>query len=143
MNSAEIEIFNESTTATPEINQQELELILKLIYADHENTFDWLNIILFDDQDHKDMNIKYLNHDYSTDIITFEFEENNKMNGEIYINHEQMIRNALEYKASIKNEFYRLIIHGALHLNGYKDHSAEEKVVMTSKENHYLHLVKD
>lgn len=143
MNEAEIEIFNESSIDLPQINQSELFRVIDIIFSDSGNSVEWLNIILMNDADHTQMNSDYLNHDYSTDIITFEFNEGEKINGEIYINHQQMIKNATEYEQSPESELSRLIIHGALHLNGFDDHSEEEKSIMTNKENHYLSLIND
>lgn len=138
MNEAQIEIFNESSIDLPTVNQIELFRVVKEIYSDHNIECEWLNIVLLNDEEHTKMNNDYLNHDYSTDIITFEFEEGEKINGEIYINHQQMLKNAEEYSTSAENELSRLIIHGALHLNGYDDHSEDEKTEMTKKEDYYL-----
>jgi probable rRNA maturation factor len=82
------------------------------------------------------INKKYLNHDYSTDIITFDYSESHiSLEGEIFISTDDAILNSKKYGVKFKNEIMRLIIHGFLHLLGYNDQSQKEKVVMKRLEN--------
>jgi rRNA maturation RNase YbeY len=112
--------------------------VVKQIVLDHSKSLDELNIILVDDEALLDMNITYLQHDYYTDIITHDFCEGNKVNGELYISYERIKENAKTYGVSFHVELFRIIIHGTLHLCGYKDKTKIEKNKMTEMENHYL-----
>ena len=82
------------------------------------------------------INKKYLNHNYSTDIITFNYSESEKLlDGEIFISVDDASVNAKKYKVNLKQEITRLVIHGFLHLLGYDDQSQKNKTVMKKLEN--------
>lgn len=85
-----------------------------------------------------EINRQYLNHDYYTDIITFDYVENEIISGDIFISIDRVKENASEFKLSFQNELNRIMIHGVLHLIGYKDKEEDEKVLMTTKEDYYL-----
>jgi len=88
-----------------------------------------------------DINRQYLNHDYYTDIITFDLsEENQATNAEIYISVDRVRENARDYKSSLKRELHRVIFHGALHLCGYKDKKNKDEKIMRQMEDKYLKL---
>lgn len=84
------------------------------------------------------INQQYLDHDYYTDIITFDYVENDLISGDIFISVDRVNDNAEKFQVSFKNELNRIMIHGVLHLCGYKDKAVEEKKLMTSKEDYYL-----
>lgn len=87
----------------------------------------------------KEYNKKYLNHNYNTDVITFNYSNNSLINGEIYIDIETVKDNAKTYSNNdLLNELNRIIIHGFLHLIGYTDETKKKKGIMTAKENKYL-----
>lgn len=101
-----------------------------------------LNFILCSDEYLLAMNQQYLNHDTYTDVITFDHSEELKMiAGDIFISIERIQENAKEFKGSTLNELCRVMVHGTLHLLGYKDKSKKEKNLMTEKEDHYLALL--
>jgi len=100
---------------------------------------DELNIIFCSDRYLLDINRTYLKHDYFTDIITFEIPNNSKKTVELYISTHRIKQNSIDYQCSIKNELHRVIFHGLLHICGYRDKMAQEKTIMTNKENYYLH----
>ncbi len=85
-----------------------------------------------------EVNKQYLNHDYFTDIITFDYVENDIISGDIFISCDMVEVNALEFKTGFENELSRILIHGVLHLMGYKDKSEKDKLLMTQKEDFYL-----
>jgi rRNA maturation RNase YbeY len=89
------------------------------------------------------VNRKYLNHDYYTDIITFDDVEGNVINGDIIISVDRVKENSIEFQTSFENEIHRIIIHGVLHLLGYKDKVKKDKILMTQKEDLYLKLFND
>ena len=88
-----------------------------------------------------EVNKQYLNHDYFTDIITFDYVENDIISGDIFISCERVIENATAFKTTFENELSRIIIHGVLHLLGYKDKIKKDKLLMTQKEDFYLALL--
>jgi len=90
-----------------------------------------------------EINKKYLNHDFYTDIITFNYSGNHKLiDGEIFISYENALENAKKYRVKFSDELGRLIIHGILHLTGLNDKSKTEKIFMRKKENELLNMFK-
>lgn len=85
-----------------------------------------------------DVNRKFLQHDYFTDIITFDYVENNKISGDIFISIDRVKENAANFSKTFENELYRILIHGILHLLGYMDKKIRDKELMTQKEDFYL-----
>ena len=85
-----------------------------------------------------DVNIKYLQHDYYTDIITFDYCEGNRLSGDLFISIDSVRENAAFYGTEFADELNRVIVHGVLHLIGYDDHAEEDIAVMRAKENYYL-----
>ncbi|MFN5181768.1 MAG: rRNA maturation RNase YbeY [Bacteroidota bacterium] len=88
------------------------------------------------------INTEFLNHRTLTDIITFDYSKNLKVEGEIYISVDRVIDNAERYQVSTENELMRVMAHGILHLCGYKDKNEKEVKLMRSKENKHLSLAK-
>ena len=85
------------------------------------------------------LNKKYLDHDNSTDVITFDYSENNnKLEGEIFISINDAKHNAKKYRCTIDKEIIRLIVHGILHLIGYKDYRKEDRKKMKKAEDYIL-----
>ncbi len=90
-----------------------------------------------------DINKKFLEHDYYTDIITFPLTNNKKaIQSDIYISIDRVTDNAKSYQVSTTTELYRVIAHGILHLCGYGDYSDSEKITMRAKEDYYLTKLK-
>lgn len=87
-----------------------------------------------------DVNIKYLQHDYFTDIITFDYCEGNVLSGDLFISVDSVRENSEFFKTEFPEELNRVIVHGILHLAGYGDHTDEEMKLMREKENYYLSL---
>ncbi len=84
------------------------------------------------------INNKHLNHDYYTDIITFDYSRGNKISGELFISVERVKDNAVTLGLTYESELSRVIAHGILHLIGFKDKTKEEAAVMRSKEDEVL-----
>lgn len=97
-----------------------------------------ITFVFCDDEYLTDINIKYLNSNYLTDIITFDYTEDNIISGDIMISIERVKENAKLYKKCFKDELLRVMIHGILHLCGYKDKTEKEKAIMREKEDYYL-----
>ena len=85
-----------------------------------------------------EMNKQYLNHNYYTDIITFDYVTKNVISGDLFISVDRVKENAEIFKSKFVKELYRVIFHGVLHLIGYKDKSEEEQLIMRAKEDLYL-----
>ena len=99
-----------------------------------------LNFIFCDDEYLLEKNKTFLKHDTLTDIITFDYSEKNTLTGDVYISIERVKENAQNYEVSFKNELHRVIIHGVLHLLGYKDKNEKHQKEMKEKEDFYLSL---
>jgi len=98
-----------------------------------------LNFILCSDEYLLAINQQYLNHDTYTDVITFDNSEALKMIlGDIFISIERIQENAKQFKGTVQHELCRVMIHGTLHLLGYKDKGKAAKTLMTEKEDFYL-----
>ncbi len=86
------------------------------------------------------MNVEHLNHDTLTDIITFDYCEENIINGEMFISIDRIKDNAKDFGVSFEDELHRVMVHGVMHLCGYKDKTSEDQKVMSEKEDFYLNL---
>lgn len=123
-------------------------------FKDHSNYKQWLkkviycekkkigeiNIIFISDEDILKINNSYLKNDFYTDIIAFNYNEKNKISGDIFISIERVKENAKEFGEKFENELNRVIVHGVLHLIGYDDKKEEEKKIIRNLENHYLSM---
>ena len=94
--------------------------------------------VFCNDQFLLEKNIKYLNHNTLTDVISFDYSTKNKIHGDILISVERVKENARLYNQEFSTELNRVMAHGLLHLLGYKDKSEEDAKIMRSKENYYL-----
>ncbi len=97
-----------------------------------------INIIFCSDEYLLKMNKEHLEHDFYTDIITFNYCENGIVSGDLFISKDRVGENAKEFNAKFNDEINRVVIHGVLHLIGYNDKTDDEQTIMTEKENKYL-----
>lgn len=89
------------------------------------------------------INNLYLKHDYFTDVITFNYSENNKiLSGDIFISIETVESNSSLYQNTFNNELYRVMVHGILHLIGFNDETTHQKAAMTAEEDKCLSMLK-
>ena len=120
-------------------NRTELRAFIKTIIKLENKKAKSLNFVFCSDKYLLQINKAFLNHNYFTDIITFDLSESKKeITGEIYISVDRVKDNARIYKTSIKKEIHRVMFHGVLHLCGYGDKTKAQKKIMTNRENHYL-----
>jgi probable rRNA maturation factor len=113
-----------------------LKAFLRLLFQKEKVKLADLQYIFCSDDRLLEINKQFLNHDYYTDIITFNLSEANQpINAEIYISVDRVRENAREFSSSLQKELHRVIFHGALHLCGYKDKTAEEQKVMREMED--------
>jgi len=102
-----------------------------------------INYIFCSDKFLHKINMEYLGHNTFTDIITFDnSEQEQDIDADIYISIERVQENSREYEVPLENELHRVMIHGILHLIGYKDSSNDEKQIIRKKENECLNLLK-
>ena len=113
---------------------------LRLVAESEIRRIGEISIIFCSDNYILDVNQKYLQHDYFTDIITSDYCAGEKHSGELFISVDSVRENAIEYGAEFKDELNRVIVHGLLHLIGYDDHCDEDIAQMRAKENYYLSL---
>lgn len=99
-----------------------------------------INIIFCSDNYILDINQRFLQHDYFTDIITFDYCEGDRLNGDLFISVDSVRENAVEFGEGFERELCRVMVHGILHLIGYDDHTKAQQKEMRSKENYYLSL---
>jgi len=85
-----------------------------------------------------EINKAHLDHDYYTDIITFDYSTSRKISGELFISVDRVRENASTHGSSETQEFHRVVAHGVLHLLGFKDKTEAESKVMREKENEVL-----
>lgn len=134
-----INFFNEDIDF-PKINLKKTrEWINKIILYYQKEEGD-LNYIFCSDQYLIEINKKFLNHNYFTDIISFNYNEKNDIAGDIFISIDTVSVNSKEYQVSFVNELHRVMIHGVLHLLGFDDKTDEQKIVMRQKENEALNI---
>ena len=115
---------------------------LKMVAASELRKIGDINIIFCSDNYILDVNMKYLQHDYFTDIITFDYCEKDILSGDLFISIDSVRENSLFYGTEFPEELNRVMVHGVLHLIGYDDHTEEDIKTMRSKENDYLDLRK-
>ena len=113
---------------------------LKFVSESEVRKLGEIGIIFCSDNYILDVNMKYLQHDYFTDIITFDYCEGNTLSGDLFISVDSVRDNADFYGTEFEDELNRVIVHGLLHLIGYDDHSESEQKMMRSKEDYYLSL---
>ena len=97
-----------------------------------------ISIILCTDEELLMLNQTHLQHDYFTDILTFDYTVDPYISGDLYVSYDRIRENASAFSVSEDEELHRVVFHGVLHLLGYNDKTDEEKSQMSTKENHYL-----
>ena len=137
---SKIEIFYEDIKAL-KLRKKHIEKYIKYLIINEVKQIGDISLILCSDKYLLDININYLNHNYFTDIITFNYVEDNVISGDLFISIYTVKENAMEYNVVWMKELYRVIFHGVLHLIGYNDKTGEEKKIMREKEDLYLSAV--
>ncbi len=119
-------------------NRTALKALIETIFKKEKKSLESLNYIFCTDKRLLEINRQYLQHDYYTDIITFDLSAGPSTIGEIYISIDRVKDNARTLGTSIKSELHRVIFHGALHLCGFGDKKKEEVVLMRKREDYWL-----
>ena len=116
---------------------------MKTVVQEHGCRVGDINVILCNDPSILEINRQFLGHDYYTDIITFDYSEEETINGELYISVDTVRENAKEYGEEFLVELHRVIIHGMLHLCGLDDHCEEDIAEMRAAENSALRILEN
>jgi probable rRNA maturation factor len=118
--------------------RKRLKLFIGTIFKKEKIKLQELHYIFCSDDYLLKINQLYLNHDYYTDIITFDLSEGKGIIGEVYISIDRLKENANNFNSSYSKELHRLLFHGALHLCGYEDKRTSDKKQMTLREDYYI-----
>lgn len=123
-----------------DMSEEELQKWLTAVAQDSGARIKRLSYSYMDNKTLLEINKEHLNHDYFTDIISFNYGNTKAIEGEIYISSEQVILQAADYETTVKNEFLRVTVHGLLHFLGWDDKNAEDQLEMTNEEEKSLVL---
>lgn len=134
-----ISFFAADVSAIPLKNRKVTVKVLQTLFLQEQKSLKTLSYIFASDKYLLNLNMKFLNHNFYTDVITFDLSnEINNVEGEVYISVNRVRENAANEKVSMQQEIRRVILHGALHLCGYKDKTKSEITLMRELENKYL-----
>ena len=126
------------------INKLTIHKLISLLQKELNFKIDSLDISFVNSTEIARLNTKYLNHNYSTDVITFDYSKSDSsIEGEILISVEDAFENSKKFKISLKEELLRLLIHGILHILGYNDKAINQRRLMKTKENILLSRYKN
>lgn len=138
MKEAEINIFTQGIKFTIEKEKEFKDWIIEVIVNEGKNAGE-INFIYCSDKYLLEINKKFLQHDFYTDIVTFDNSEKaNEISGDIFISYERVIENAVKLSELLEYEISRVTIHGILHLIGYNDSNSKEIEEMRNKEDQYI-----
>ena len=126
--------FNYETEFTLENETLFSDWISRVILSENKKEGD-INYVFCDDEYILEINKQYLDHDYYTDIISFDYSVGNELHGDVFVSIERVRENAADFDVTFDEELKRVVIHGILHYIGYKDKSEEEELLMRQKEN--------
>jgi rRNA maturation RNase YbeY len=137
--------FNYMTEAVkrPKLKYRLVSKWLNRVIENRDCTAGVITYIFCNDEYLKEINAKFLDHHYFTDIVTFDYVDGKLISGDMFISIERVTENAVTFGSELSEEFLRVIVHGLLHLLGYKDGSQTEKLEMRSAENRALIEFKD
>ena len=134
-----IQFFNEDIDF-PNINPSKTKNWIKKVINSHAMRLGEISYIFTSDERILEINIEHLEHDYYTDVITFDYTEQTKISGDIFISLDTVKSNADKYRQDYTTELNRVIIHGVLHLIGFKDKTPKDAKEMRKQENKALEL---
>lgn len=133
--------FQSEGVEHPPIDENALSQWIESVAKKHNREIGEISYLFCDDEKILEVNQQYLNHDFYTDIITFDYSEENMISGDIIISLQTVESNSQMYKTEFKEELHRVIIHGILHLCGLGDLTDEEENAMREAENSALEML--
>jgi probable rRNA maturation factor len=116
---------------------------IKAVLSSHKAVCGTINIVFTSNAYLLKINQEYLKHNYFTDVITFDLSEENLISGDVFISVDQVRINSQELNVTFYNELNRVMIHGILHMLGFKDHFLEEKTEMRRMEDKALKILEE
>lgn len=125
----------------PAIKKREITAWIKAVVASYNRRIGDIAYIFCSDEKILEVNREYLQHDYYTDIITFDYDEGNIVSGDLFISLDTVKTNAEQFNQPYERELHRVIIHGILHLCGINDKGPGEREIMEAAENKALALL--
>ena len=131
-------LYNYESTEYLFSYENEFRKLVNIMINENKKILGELSYIFCSDEYLLEMNKQYLEHDYYTDVITFNYCEDNLIAGDIFISVDRVGENAKIYNVTFETELKRIMIHGLLHLIGFDDKDTESKKMMTEKEDYYL-----
>lgn len=132
--------FNVKDVNMPELDFDKIDVWLREVAVNYNKRIGNLNYLFCDDNEILRVNKEFLNHDYFTDIITFDYSRKDKVSGDIFISLDTVKSNSRELKVTYESELLRVIAHGLLHLCGIDDKGPGEREIMEENENKALDL---
>jgi len=135
--------FQTENVALPKIKKRETTNWLKTVAERYHKKTGEIAYLFCDDAKILEINRQYLQHDFYTDIITFDYSEGNIISGDIFISLDTVRSNSQMYHTDFETELHRVMIHGILHLCGKDDQSEAEKKEMNAAENSALDFLKN
>ncbi len=133
--------FQKEDREIPDIEKDKIVEAISLICKEGGKSAADINFVYCSDEFLLDMNKEYLDHDFYTDIITFNYNEGDIISGDIFMSKDRIEENAKKFGENLKKEFTRICAHGILHLLGFEDGSEEEKELMRKKEEEFIKIV--
>ncbi|MDH6310808.1 putative rRNA maturation factor [Dysgonomonas sp. PFB1-18] len=134
-------IYHAEGVKMPSIKKREITSWIKTVAATHNKKVGDIGYIFCSDEKILEVNKEYLQHDYYTDIITFDYTEDDIISGDIFISLDTVKSNSEKFQTDYNNELLRVVIHGILHLCGINDKTPKERAYMTQCENEALKLL--
>ena len=135
--------FYAEEIALPAIQQEQIRTWVKAVATSYGKKTGDISYIFCSDEKILEVNRQYLQHDYYTDIITFDYTSGSKIAGDLFISLDTVRTNAEQFAASYEEELHRTIIHGILHLCGINDKGPGEREIMEAAENRALDLLRE
>jgi rRNA maturation RNase YbeY len=135
--------YDSINLALPDIDTAATTAWVKSVAAAHGKRCGNIAYIFDDDEKILEVNREFLQHDYYTDIITFDYTEGNRISGDLFISLDTVRTNAEDVGTTYEEELHRVIIHGILHLCGINDKGPGEREIMEAEENRALAMLKD
>ena len=132
--------YNTSGVKMPKIKRRDTTAWIKAVIATYKKRLGEVGYMFVNDEKILEINNEYLQHDYYTDVITFDYNENDVLNGDIVISLDTVRTNAEKFGKTFDDELHRVIIHGILHLCGLHDKAPGEREQMEKAENRALAL---
>ncbi len=133
--------YSAENVKMPKIRKRDTSAWIKKVAASYGRKVGEIGYLFVDDEKILEVNNEYLGHDYYTDIITFDYDEDNIISGDLVISLDTVRSNAELFSKPYEEELFRVIIHGILHLCGINDKGPGEREIMEQEENKALALL--